>query len=260
MRGGFWYLGEIYCLFHLIFISCTSFSHCWCTFLFFHICWDQEPSSRDRATSAERSRSAMVCFWWYTASPVRVLGLVRHVPPIPRLLHLKCCGFSLRFVMHLGIPLPNTCDFLWNVLSLRYSGQVIQSLLVQKGEISDCSYSLVWSVLLAHGSLLLSGSFFLHGSGQRSDPRELSVHGLCSYTYLLRSSPPGWNVLWICWCYSSHVFTIGWDLVCSGRIEWGQCLDLNQFWAGYHGRNNWGTLALEETTRDKQLDDYNHAC
>lgn len=29
----------------------------------------------------------MVCFWWYTAGPVRVLGFLRHVPPVR---HVSC--------------------------------------------------------------------------------------------------------------------------------------------------------------------------
>lgn len=48
-----------------------------------------------------------------------------------------------------------------NCVVLEGFWQVIQNLLLQKGEISDCSYSVAWSVFLTRGSLLLSGSFFV---------------------------------------------------------------------------------------------------
>lgn len=55
----------------------------------------------------------MACFWWYTASAVRVLGFLRHMPPIPRVSHILNVAwfFFLRFFTHLGIPLPDTVTF-----------------------------------------------------------------------------------------------------------------------------------------------------
>lgn len=130
----------------------------------------------------------MVCFWWYAASPARVLGLAGDVPSIPCVACILNvgCFFSWDFFVLRDFSTRH-CDSL-DCVVLEGFWQVIQSLLVLKGEISHCSYSLLWSVFLACGFLLLSGCFFLYRSGQCSDPRESSVHWLHSYTYLLRSS------------------------------------------------------------------------
>lgn len=141
--------------------------------------------SEIRANSAERNRNAIVCFWLYLASPVRVLGLVRHVPLVPCIsCILNVWDFALRIFTHLRIPLPYTVTFcelscLWEILATDAKNPF--------PERSNSTYSLLWSVFLACGSLLFSEAFVLHVSGQCSGRWELSAVFIHSHVFIVTS-------------------------------------------------------------------------
>lgn len=141
-----------------------------------------------RPNCAERNRNAVVCFWLYLVSPVRVLGLMRHVPLVPcSSCILNVWVFAPRIFTRLRIPLPSTvtlCELCcpWGILAIDAKNPF--------PERSNSTYSLLWSVFLACGSLLLSEAFALHVSGQCSDHRELSAQYLCSCSHVFWSSLP----------------------------------------------------------------------
>lgn len=140
--------------------------------------------SKMRANSAERNRNAIVCFWLYLASPVRVLGLVR-CPLVPcTSCILNVWVFALGIFTHWRIPLPYTATLYelccpWEILAIDAKNPF-------PGR-SNSTYSLLWSVFLACASLLLSEAFVLHVSGQGSGRWELPAVFIHSRVFILTS-------------------------------------------------------------------------